>query len=372
MPDKSSKVRYAVVGLGWIAQEAILPAFRNAGGNSELVALVTDDPEKSGTLRNEYSVALTASYEGYEELLRSGAIDAVFIALPNDLHADFSIRAAQAGVHVLCEKPMASSVVECERMTRACEEHSVKLMIAYRLHLEPGNLRAIQIIKSGEIGEPRFFSSVFGQQSPEKNIRLDKSHAGGALMDMGVYCINAARYLFRAEPLEVVAFAAAAKDDPRFRETEEMTSAILRFPGERLASFTSSLGSAKVDTYTVAGTQGDLRVTPGYGYHDEREIICTVGEKERKETFRRGDQFGAELVYFSRCILDDTTPEPGGKEGTADIRVIEAIRESLRTRRAARLGGAESVQYPNEDQKIELPPVKPAKIVNAESPSVKR
>jgi predicted dehydrogenase len=366
------KVRYAVVGLGWIAQESVLPGFKNATRNSELAALVTDDPEKALKLGKEYSVANTVSYDGYDELLRSGSIDAVYIALPNNLHADFTIRAARAGVHVLCEKPMASSVEECEAMTRACEESGVKLMIAYRLHFEPGNLKAIELVSSGQIGEPRFFSSVFGQQVPEGNIRLEKSLDGGPLMDMGVYCINAARYLFRSEPEEVVAFGAAIRDDPRFSEIHEMVSAILRFPGERLASFTSSLGSAAVDTYTVVGTTGDLRVSPGYGYHDERELIHTVEGKERRETFKRGDQFGAELVYFSQCILDDTTPEPGGLEGTADIRVIGAILKSIRCGRAVRMPQSDSAVRPGEGQKIELPPVKPPKIVNAASPSAKQ
>jgi predicted dehydrogenase len=370
--SKNSKVRYAVVGLGWIAQESVLPGFKNATRNSALTALVTDDPEKARKLGKEYDVAKTVSYDGYDELLRSGSVDAVYIALPNNLHADLTIRAARAGVHVLCEKPMAPSVEECESMTRACEEHNVKLMIAYRLHFEPGNLKAIEIVKSGEIGEPRFFSSVFGQQVSEGNIRLEKSLDGGPLMDVGVYCINAARYLFRSEPEEVVAFGATVKDDSRFKETQEMASAILRFPGERLASFTSSLGSASVDTYTVVGTKGDLRVNPGYGYHDDRDLIRTVDGKERKQTFERGDQFGAELLYFSQCILDDTTPEPGGREGTADIRVIEAILKSIKSGQAVRLRQSGSTQHPGEDQKIELPPVQPPKIVNAESPSVKQ
>jgi predicted dehydrogenase len=372
MAEKSAKVRYAVVGLGWIAQEAVLPGFKNAGKNSELVAFVTDDPEKADKLGREYGVATTVSYDGYDGLLRSGSIDAVYIALPNNLHADFSIRAAQAGVHVLCEKPMASSVEECERMTQACDAHGVKLMIAYRLHLEPGNLKAIEIVNGGEIGEPRFFSSIFGQQVPAGNIRLDKSLDGGPLMDVGVYCINAARYLFRAEPEEVIAFGATVKSDPRFQEVDEMASVVLRFPGERLASFTSSLGSASVDTYTVVGTRGDLRVNPGYGYHDNRELIRTIGGKERKETFKHGDQFGAELVYFSQCILDDTKPEPGGVEGTADIRVIEAILESIRSRQAVQLRQFGQAQHPDESQKIELPPVKARKMVNAESPSAKQ
>jgi len=370
-PSANSKIRYAVAGLGWIAQESVLPGFKNASKNSELVALITDDPEKARKLGKEYKVAQTVSYDGYDELLKSGSIDAVYIALPNNLHADFTIRAACAGVHVLCEKPMARSVEECQRMTQACEKHGVKLMIAYRLHFEPGSLKANEIVNGGGLGKPRFFSSVFGQQVPEGNIRLQKSLDGGPLMDVGIYCINAARSLFRAEPEEVVAFGATIKGDTRFTEIQEMASAVLRFPDERLASFTSSLGSAAIDTYTIVGTEGDLRVKPGYGYHDEKELISTIHGKERKEAVMRGDQFGAELLYFSQCILDDTVPEPGGLEGTADIRVIEAILQSIMSGRAVRLPPAELTRHPSKDQKIELPPVKHPKIVNAESPSAK-
>jgi glucose-fructose oxidoreductase len=119
----------------------------------------------------------------------------------------------------------------------------------------------------------------------------------------------------------------------------------------------------------VVGTKGDLRVNPGYGYHDEREIIRTVSGKERKETFRRGDQFGAELLYFSQCILEGTAPEPGGLEGTADIRVVEAILNSIRSGQAVRLPESVPNQHPGPHQKIQLPAVKPPKIVHAESPS---
>jgi predicted dehydrogenase len=178
LPEKSSKVRYAVIGLGWIAQEAVLPGFRHATKNSELVSFVTDDSEKARKLGNEYGVTTTVSYAGYDALLRSGSIDAVYIALPNNLHADFSVRAAQAGVHVLCEKPMARSVEECERMTHACDDHGVKLMIAYRLHFEPGNLKAIEIVNGGEIGEPRFFTSTFGQQVHQRGTVLIPRRTG--------------------------------------------------------------------------------------------------------------------------------------------------------------------------------------------------
>jgi predicted dehydrogenase len=178
--------------------------------------------------------------------------------------------------------------------------------------------------------------------------------------------------LFRSEPEEVIAFGATVEGDPRFKEIHEMASAIIRFPGERLASFTSSLGSAAVDAYTVVGTKGALRVSPGYGYHDKRELSCTLEGEEREEAFKPGDQFGAELVYFSQCILDDTMPKPGGLEGTADIRVIEAILQSIRSGQAVGLPQSGSTQHPRKGQKIDLPRVKPPKIVNAESPSVKQ
>src|SRR5437763_1467557 len=154
------KIRYAVVGLGWIAQEMVLPAFKNVR-NSELTALVTDDPIKADELGEKYQVSQTIGYSGYDGLLRSGFIDAVYIALPNNMHKDYTVRAARAGIHVLCEKPMADSVAECEDMIHASEENQVKLMIAYRLHFEPANLKALERVKNGEIGEPRIFSSVF-------------------------------------------------------------------------------------------------------------------------------------------------------------------------------------------------------------------
>src|SRR6187200_3508865 len=126
-----SRMRYAVVGLGHIAQVAVLPAFSHARQNSELVALVSDDPAKHEKLRSKYKVQHTYSYDEYDQCLRSGAIDAVYIALPNNLHCDFAVRAAQAGIHVLCEKPMAVTEEECENMISAAKQARVKLMVAY-------------------------------------------------------------------------------------------------------------------------------------------------------------------------------------------------------------------------------------------------
>lgn len=365
------KIRYAVAGLGWIAQEAVLPAFKHAKDNSELVALITSDPAKAAELSRQYDIATTVSYDEYDGLLRSGAVDAVYIALPNNLHCDFTIRAAEAGIHVLCEKPMADSITECEQMIRACAAHRVKLMLAYRLHFEPANQEAIRIVNSGELGRPRIFDSVFCQQVQEGNVRLRKHLGGGPLMDMGVYPINASRYLFRAEPQEVVAFG-ANDGERRFNEVHEMVSAILRFPGDHLATFTCSFGASSIDTYQVIGTEGNLRLEPCYDYHDDLKMSVTKGDKENKKTFPQRDQFGAELLYFSQCILEGRDPEPGGREGLADVRIVEALLRSMRSGEAVKLDAFEVPARPGPEQKIELRPVHPPEVVGVQSPSGKK
>ncbi|MFL6354669.1 MAG: Gfo/Idh/MocA family oxidoreductase [Bryobacteraceae bacterium] len=363
----SKTVRYAVVGLGWIAQEVVLPAFKNAR-NSELAALVTDDRVKAEELGKKYQVPQTIDYGGYDGLLRSGFIDAVYIALPNNMHKDYTVRASRAGIHVLCEKPMADSVAECEEMIRAAEENEIRLMIAYRLHFEPANLKAIEMIKDGEIGEPRIFSSVFSQQVAEGNVRLKRDLGGGPLMDMGVYQINGARYLFQDEPIEVIGVGARG-GDPRFTEVHEMATGILRFPGDRVAVFTCSFGAATADAYQVVGTKGELSLQPAFDYHSDSKLGMKVNGKEKESSFDKVDQFGAEIEYFSDCILNRTDPEPSGYEGLADIRVVEALLESMRSGHPVRLALFDKRERPGKQQKIEKSPIKPQKLVHAESAS---
>uniref|UniRef100_UPI00286DF8A0 Gfo/Idh/MocA family protein n=1 Tax=Chamaesiphon sp. VAR_69_metabat_338 TaxID=2964704 RepID=UPI00286DF8A0 len=223
------KIRYAVVGLGWFAQAAALPAFDNTD-NSEVVALVSDDATKRTEVANKYGIeaAHTYTYDRYDELLSSGKIDAVYIALPNHLHCDYTVRAATAGIHILCEKPMAVTVAECDRMIAAARENQVKLTIAYRLHFDAANMQAVEIVNSGQIGTPRFFHSIFAQQTEGANSRMKAASGGGTLEDIGIYCINAARYIFQAEPTAVFA-TSASNGEERFREVAEMTSAILHF-----------------------------------------------------------------------------------------------------------------------------------------------
>ncbi len=363
------KIRYAVVGLGWFAQAAALPAFAHAE-NAELVALVSDDAAKREELGKKYNLRRTYSYEEYEDCLTSGEIDAVYIALPNHLHCEYTVRAALQAIHVLCEKPMAMTEDECEQMIQACQDNNVKLMIAYRLHLEEANMQAVEVVRSGKIGEPRLFNSVFSQQVEEGNIRLRDITGGGTLDDIGIYCINAARYLFQDEPLEVFAVA-ANKGEQRFSEVEEMTSAILRFPNERLANFTVSFGGAKVSHYQIVGTQGDLRLDPAYAWQGELKHYLTLNGETQERAFESHDQLAAEFTYFSNCILQNQDPEPSGEEGLIDVRIIRALYHSVDTGTWVHLDNLDRRQTrPNAKQIIERPPIeeKPD-LIHAASPS---
>ena len=363
------KVRYGIVGLGHIAQVAVLPAFGHAE-NSELTALISNDPEKLEKLGRRYKVKGRYSYDQFDECLASGAVDAVYIALPNHLHREYTERAARAGVHVLCEKPMAVSEEDCLAMIRAAEESGVKLMVAYRLHFEEANLKAIDLVQGGRLGEPRLFQSVFTMQVKPGDIRLNpRELGGGPLYDIGIYCINAVRNLYGAEPMEVLAFS-ANNGDPRFQQCEETTSAILRFPGrERLASFTCSFGAADVSTYRVVGSKGDLVLDPAYEYAGELKQKVTINGRTRNKTFPKRDQFAPELISFSDCILTGAEPEPNGWEGLADVRVIQALYRSADSGNPVSLEPFSRNDRPSLEQMLKRPPVQKPELVNTEAPS---
>lgn len=362
-----SRVRYAVVGLGHIAQVAVLPAFANAP-NSELTALVSGDHQKLRNLGNKYALEHLYSYQDYGRALSN--VEAVYLALPNHLHREYAVRASAAGVHVLCEKPMAVTEEDCRAMITAAEQNHGKLMIAYRLHFEAGNLSAIDLANSGRLGELRIFTSNFCQQVATGNVRVTETVAngGGPVYDMGVYCINAARYLFGSEPVEVSAVA-ASKNDLRFSNVDEMASVVMRFPGEKLAAFTSSFGAVNIGQYTLVGTKGMLRADPAYGYAQSVEFEITLDGKSRSRKFPKRDQFAAELVYFSDCILKDKDPEPSGTEGLIDVRIIEAICESIRTRHSIHLAEPAGKKHPRPRQQIYRPAHYKSEIVNANPPS---
>ena len=365
-PRRGRRVRYAVVGMGHIAQVAVLPAFAHARHNTQLTALVSDDPTKLATLARKYQVKSTFSYDDYERCLEQ--VDAVYIALPNSMHAEYTIRAARAGVHVLCEKPMAVTANQCERMIAACDEHRVKLMVAYRLHFETISLKVIDLVRRGRIGEPKFFNSSFSMRVRPGNIRTNHALGGGTLYDIGVYCINAARALFRAEPTEVLAMSVDG-GAARVGDVDESTGALLRFDGERIAAFITSFNAADVASYRIVGTEGDVRVDPAYEYAEGLVCNLTANGKTTRTSTGKRDQFAPELLYFSDCILEDRTPEPSGREGLQDVRIVEALYKSAETGKVIAIPRTPERKRPTLAQNIVRPPVKKPRLVKVKSAS---
>jgi predicted dehydrogenase len=332
-------IRYAVVGLGHIAQAAVLPAFGHATRNSRLVALVSGSAKKLKALGRRYRVTRLCDYDEADSLFLSGEVDAVYIALPNDQHKEWTIRAARAGLHILCEKPMAVTARDCAAMIRAAAAANVKLMIAYRLHFEAANLDAVKQARRGTLGDLKFFSSDFSMQVRDNNVRLKRAKGGGPLYDIGIYCINAARAVLGEEPRSVFATATRSRGR-RFREIDETVIAAMRFEDDRLGSFSCSFGAADRSTYTVTGTRGSITLDPAYEYTEGLQSRLRVGERDHTRKFGKRDQFAAELEYFSECILDNRRPEPSGAEGLADVQIIEAMQRSIRSRRWVALKGS--------------------------------
>lgn len=322
------KVRYAMVALGDITQEAMLPGVKHTG-NSEVTALVTNDPEKARGVGEQYGVSEHYDYDGFERMLRSGTVDAIYLATPNWRHAEFAVPALKAGIHVLLEKPMDVSTARCREILDAQRASGAKLMVAYRLHFEPATLDLIRKIRAGELGEVTVFNSTFIQMVDPENHRAKNGVLAGPIFDMGPYPVNAARYVFGAEPTEVVSAVGTRHPEAGLGDFDDTVAVTLRFPGNRLAQFVISYYGNTLDSYVVVGTKGSVRMNPGYMYGKPLEQSITLGESKSSDSFKNTDHFGGEMKYFSDCILEDRQPEPDGEEGFADVRVLEGIVRAL-------------------------------------------
>lgn len=337
------KTRYAIVGAGWISQIAFLPGLEQTG-NSEVTALVTGNREKTRRLADFYGIKSVVTYDQYDDLLKSGTVDAVYIALPNSMHADFAIRAARAGVHAMVEKPLARTEAESIAMIEAFARANKWLMTAYRLHMHPGTLEVLDLVRSGAIGDPRYFSSSFSFNMAPGNHRLLAEHWGGPLQDIGVYCINAVRQIFADEPTGATAMRSIGTDD-RFSEVEEVIAATLQFPKGRIGQFVCSFGADGIDSYSVVGTTGYIEVQGGYRFEGAMSYRMSQNGKVTEKTFPVSDHFSAQTAYFSECFQNGTRPEPDGEEGLADMRVMLAIEA------AAITGNAQKIVSPARNQR---------------------
>jgi glucose-fructose oxidoreductase len=367
MSRATNRIRMAVIGQGHFAQAAVLPAIEQLV-DVELTALVSGSDHKLDELGDRYGVRTRCHYDQLDELLATGDVDAVYIAVPNDLHAEIALVAARHHVHVMCEKPMAPTEAECMQMIRACERADVKLMVAYRLHFEAANLIAVELARGGEIGAPRVFSSVFSMQVRDGNVRTQPRRGAGPIYDIGIYCVNAARYLFRAEPLEVSAMKLAGRDH-RFVSVDEAFAVTMRFPEERVAQFTCSFGAHDRAHYQVIGTEGYLMLENAYEYAAEMKLDVVGRGGTKSRTFTKRDQIAAEIEYFAECIREDRDPEPSGWEGLADIRIIQAILASARFGRAVPIDPVVQHRRPDLGQEIRVDAHEMPKLVDVEQPT---
>ncbi|MFC4793104.1 Gfo/Idh/MocA family protein [Hymenobacter endophyticus] len=335
--DNQKKLGFAIVGLGKFAQEQMMPAFKDCK-HARITALVSGSPDKAKKLATEYGVDTKNiySYDNFDSIKDNPAVDVVYIVLPVGMHAEYTVRAAKAGKHVLTEKPMANTPEDCQKMIDACKKANVKLMVAYRAQYEPFNLEAIARIRKGELGKVMQITADHGRIVDPTGDKADtwrvqkKLAGGGSLMDLGIYSLNATRYLTGEEPVEVTALEMSDKADPRFKEVEDRIHFTLRFPSGILATCTSSYSTEGVKRYRVFGDKAWLDLDPATDYYEHKMVI---GDKDGQQQpkIKEGNQFAAELDHMAECVLQNKTPKTPGEEGLKDVRLIMAIYEAART-----------------------------------------
>jgi predicted dehydrogenase len=326
------KIGYCIVGLGRISLNQFMPGIV-ASQNSKIVAIVSGHRDKAEKTAAQYGVATKNIYDyaHYDEIANNPEIDAVYIALPNGMHAEYTIRAARAGKHVLCEKPMANTVTQCEQMIAACQKARRHLMIAYRCQYQPTHLRAIKLIRDGAIGDLKLIEATFGFNIAKGEWRCNKKLAGGGpMMDVGIYALNACRYLTGEEPKQLSATSSVSTQDGRFTEVEENLFWNMRFPSGVVATCATSYGSNCGNYFHAVGAKGWVRMDPAYSYEGNRIKAHLANGQDIDEP--AGDpspgQFTREAEHFSSCILEDKAPKTPGEEGLRDMRLIEAIYRS--------------------------------------------
>lgn len=341
--DPGSRVGFAIVALGRISLEQVLPAFAECR-LARPVALVSGSPAKARLVAAQYGIpeAAVHSYDGLERLRGDPAVRAAYIALPNGMHHEFTLRAAAIGLHVLTEKPMANSARECREMIAACDAARVRLMVAYRCQYEPFNRAAIALTRVGELGRLRFIEATNLQANgPGPQWRYSRALAGGgALPDIGLYCLNATRYLTGEEPSEVTAQLHSPPEDPRWREVEESCAFTLRFPSGVIAQCLTSYGAYQSKGLRLRFEAGGIEMPDAFAYRGQRLFVGRKSgglpvREERRVTPR--NQFALEIDHFARCIREGVRPHTPGEEGLQDQLLMEAIYRAASERRPVAL-----------------------------------
>ena len=340
-PDE--RIGYAIVGLGHLALEEVIPEIMGCK-YSKLAALVSGDEQKMAKVALQYGVEAEScyTYETFDELKDNDEVQVIYIILPNNMHKEFTIRGAKAGKHILCEKPMANSAAECRQMLKACKTAKVKLMIAYRIQYQPHNLHLRELIRTEKFGKVRYIEAANGQSSanPQHWRHVAALAGGGALPDIGIYCLNTTRFLLGAEPTEVFAYQYATPGNPLFKDTEELISWQMKFKNGLIASCMAHYKVHEIKTVRIHAERGWMFLDKAFAYtgqqlttaraEDAMTIQETIGIAETK-------QFAEEMDHFSQCIINDKQPDTPGEEGLKDHIIMEAIYQSAQTGRPVKL-----------------------------------
>jgi predicted dehydrogenase len=340
VPDPpGKKLGWAIVGLGSLSINQILPAFAKCE-HTKVVALVSGHPDKANKLALRYGVnpQNIYNYQNYDSIKDNPEVDIIYVVLPNSMHAEYTVRGLQAGKHVLTEKPMAVSPAECQQMIDAGRKADRKLMVAYRCRYEPYNQEAIRVARSHELGTTKVVLADAGFNIGDpKQWRLKKDMAGGgSLMDIGIYALQAARYLLGEEPVEVSAMMYSTPGDPRFKEVEEAINFQLRFPSGVLANCTSSYGYAWQSHYRLVTSDGWLEMDPATSYSGLRMRVHKDNITEEKE-LPVVDHFAAEMDHMSQCVMENRQPLTPGEEGLRDLTIMTALYQAAMTGKAVKL-----------------------------------
>ena len=336
--SSARKLRWCIVGLGRISMGQFMPGLP-LSRTGKITALVSGHRQKAEQQAALYNVRSSSiyGYENFDEIARNRDIDAVYVALPNSMHAEYTIRAARAGKHVLCEKPMATSLADSHAMIEACRKANVKLMIAYRCQYHPLHLKAIELIRTGAVGQVQAIDSAFGFNIRPGEWRLNKKMAGGGpLVDVGIYCLNASRYLTGENPRDIKAHASVIDHDGRFTQVEENDGWTVTFPSGIVASCSTSYGALMNGYFRVHASKGWIYVD-GFNYSGMHLTAHLASGQtiDLPDPVPAPRQFTAQADYFADCVWQNREPKTDGEEGLRDMKAISRIYESAGLRLGA-------------------------------------
>lgn len=327
------KFGICIAGLGMLSKMAIGPAFKHSR-HCRLAGVVTSSAEKASEWQSEFGVPAGGVYpfENFDALADNPDIDAVFIVLPNNKHEEYTIRAAKAGKHVICEKPLAINVEECERMIAACAEADRLLATAYRCQVVPQHQELIRLAQSGAFGTLRLVEASFGfhTRNPDavhsKWRRTMADAGGGALVDVGVYAVQGACYVTGEDPVEVLATETKMLPEV-YSEVDETLCWTMKFPSGVIANCSTSY-TCPVNRLFVSGDEGWGELSPAYGYFDD----ITLRTHEGTQKIKQIDHFAAQMDHFAEACRGETELLFPGEQGCRDVRIMSAIYESVKSR----------------------------------------